>query len=87
MAITPPSLLARLRQPNDQVAWERMVAIYTPLLRDWFNSQRLPKHELDDLVQDVLVVVCRKLPKFVGGLQSRHRLTVDGFTPVVNTLP
>jgi RNA polymerase sigma-70 factor (ECF subfamily) len=64
MAITPPSLLARLRRKDDQVAWERMVAIYEPLLRQWLYGQCLPTGDVDDLVQDVLVTVCQRMPEF-----------------------
>ena len=41
-----------------------MLAIYQPLLRAWLNRQNLPRDDVEDLVQDVLVVVCRKLPDF-----------------------
>jgi RNA polymerase sigma-70 factor (ECF subfamily) len=61
---TPASLLKRLREPHSQQAWTRFVQLYTPLLYHW--ARRLGLHEPDaaDLVQDVLVLLVRKLPEF-----------------------
>lgn len=61
---TPASLLQRLREPQSQQAWTRFVQLYTPLLYHW--ARRLDLHEPDaaDLVQDVLVLLVRKLPEF-----------------------
>jgi RNA polymerase sigma-70 factor (ECF subfamily) len=61
---TPASLLKRLREPHSQQAWTRFVQLYTPLLYHW--ARRLGLHDPDaaDLVQDVLVLLVRKLPEF-----------------------
>lgn len=61
---TPASLLERLRQPNQEQAWERFVGLYTPLLYHW--ARRTGCHESDaaDLVQEVLTLLIRKLPEF-----------------------
>ncbi len=58
------SLLDRLRQGPNETAWLRMVDLYTPLIRGWLRRYSLPDQEVDDVVQDVLAVVVRKLPDF-----------------------
>ena len=64
MFITPASLLYRLRQPEEATAWARFVDLYTPLLFHW--SKKLGEQESDqaDLVQDVFLILWRKLPEF-----------------------
>jgi len=57
-------LLERLRQATDQVAWERFVHLYTPLLCRWARRLGLQGQDVDDLVQDVFTLLVQKLPKF-----------------------
>jgi RNA polymerase sigma-70 factor, ECF subfamily len=64
MSKTPASLLERLRQPNDRVAWERFVKLYTPLLYHWVHHLGAHGAEADDLVQDVFTTLVQKLPQF-----------------------
>jgi RNA polymerase sigma-70 factor (ECF subfamily) len=61
---TPLSLLERLRQPADHAAWSRFVELYTPMLFRWARSVGLAVAEAGDLVQDVLLLLMRKLPEF-----------------------
>ena len=61
---TPGSLLDRLHQPGDEDAWLRFVRLYTPLLFQWAHRMNVPHETAKDLVQDVLVVLVRKLPEF-----------------------
>lgn len=61
---TPASLLERLRSPLNQEAWRRFVALYTPLLLHWSRRVGLPPDGAADLVQDVLLLLVRKLPDF-----------------------
>ena len=62
---TPRSLLERLCQPNAAPAdWDRLVAVYGPLLRMWLARYPLQGADTDDLVQEVLAVLVRKLPGF-----------------------
>jgi RNA polymerase sigma-70 factor, ECF subfamily len=64
MSETSASLLDRLRLGPDEGSWRRLVELYTPLIRGWLGRHaRL--HDADDLVQEVLSVVVRKLPQFV----------------------
>lgn len=61
---TQPSLLQRLRRPEEHAAWERFVQLYTPLLFHWARNAGLAHHQAADLVQDVLLVLVQKLPEF-----------------------
>jgi len=64
MADTPVSLLERLRLRPDADSWQRLVALYTPLIQDWLRRQGLRHADVDDLSQDVLGVLVRELPRF-----------------------
>jgi RNA polymerase sigma-70 factor (ECF subfamily) len=64
MPITPVSLLEQLRRPDDQAAWERFVRLYTPLLLHWAHRLGLQEPDAADLVQEVFVVLVRRLPEF-----------------------
>jgi RNA polymerase sigma-70 factor (ECF subfamily) len=63
---TSLSLLQRLRQPGQADAWQRFARLYTPLLVAWSRRPRygLQPADADDLVQDVLTDLVRKLPRF-----------------------
>jgi RNA polymerase sigma-70 factor (ECF subfamily) len=65
MAETSLSLLDRLRAPGSPAgAWQRLVDLYTPLLHRWLRPANLQPSDVDDLVQEVLAVVVRKIPEF-----------------------
>jgi RNA polymerase sigma-70 factor (ECF subfamily) len=64
MADTSVSLLECLRQEPNAAAWRRLVELYTPLIRNWLVRHALQNQDVDDLVQDVLSVVVRKMPEF-----------------------
>lgn len=61
---TSLSLFDRLRQDANETAWLRMVEIYTPLIKGWLRRYSLPDQDVDDVVQEVLAVVVRRLPDF-----------------------
>jgi RNA polymerase sigma-70 factor (ECF subfamily) len=73
MEQTPPSLLERLRQPANQAAWAKFVDLYTPLLCCWSRRLGVPRQEVPDLVQDVLLLLLRKLPTFTYDPHQRFR--------------
>jgi RNA polymerase sigma-70 factor (ECF subfamily) len=64
MNTTSPSLLYRLRQPNEQDAWSRFVKLYTPLLQCWARRLTVQDQDTADLVQDVFTKLVQKLPQF-----------------------
>jgi RNA polymerase sigma-70 factor, ECF subfamily len=61
---TSVSLLDRLRHQPDAGAWARLVELYTPLIRTWLGRYDLQASDAEDLVQEVLGVVVRELPRF-----------------------
>ena len=64
MVQTSATLIERLHDEDDTAAWQRFAAIYTPLMRSWLGRQAVTAADADDLVQEVLIVVLRKLPTF-----------------------
>jgi RNA polymerase sigma-70 factor (ECF subfamily) len=61
---TPFSLLERLRDPGADEAWTKFVDLYTPLLYHWAHRVGLRDPDAADLVQDVFVLLVKKLPEF-----------------------
>ena len=64
MLETSLSLLDRLRQSPEDADWSRLIEAYSPLLRAWLMRSEVQAADADDLVQEVLLVVHRELPKF-----------------------
>jgi len=73
MHTTSVSLLQRLRQPADALAWARFVDIYTPLLLHWARRAGLQESDAADLIQDVFQVLVQKLPEFTYDPQKSFR--------------
>jgi RNA polymerase sigma-70 factor (ECF subfamily) len=67
MLTTSTNLLNRLRQPDGPDAWGRFVHLYAPLLLVWARRQGLREADAEDLVQDVLLKLLRKLPTYERG--------------------
>lgn len=61
---TSATLIERLRSRNDQQAWQRFVALYSPLLLFWARKIGLSHDQAADLVQDVCLTLMQKLPEF-----------------------
>ncbi|HEY7312714.1 MAG TPA: sigma-70 family RNA polymerase sigma factor [Gemmataceae bacterium] len=64
MSQTSISLLERLRLHSESADWNRLVELYTPLIRRWLFRHDVPAADADDLTQDVLGVVVRELVDF-----------------------
>jgi RNA polymerase sigma-70 factor (ECF subfamily) len=64
---TRPSLLARIRDQRDGVAWAEFVEIYGPLVYDYGRRRGLQDADAADLMQDVLRSVAR----------NAHRMEYD----------
>jgi RNA polymerase sigma-70 factor (ECF subfamily) len=62
---TSASLLQRLQEGSDEADWQRLVWLYTPLIRTWLGRHVPQPVDVDDLVQQVFTVVVSKLPAFV----------------------
>ena len=61
---TSLSLLERLRADPQAAAWQSLVAIYTPLIQNWLRRHQIREADSDDIAQEVLTVVIRRLPEF-----------------------
>lgn len=65
MSETSVSLLQRLQGTSDEESWQRLEAIYSPLIRGWLHRDaKLDVNDADDVVQDVMLVVIRRINGF-----------------------
>jgi RNA polymerase sigma factor (sigma-70 family) len=61
---TSTSLLDQLCGRPDESSWRRLDELYRPLILRWLRRDPALGEEAEDLVQDILTVVCRELPGF-----------------------
>jgi RNA polymerase sigma-70 factor (ECF subfamily) len=52
---------AQAREPE---AWQRLVVLYSPLVRHWCLQSGVPKHEIPDVSQEVFAAVASSLGTF-----------------------
>jgi RNA polymerase sigma-70 factor (ECF subfamily) len=64
MVTTSISLLDRVRRPGDTEAWNRFVELYTPLIHHAVQRVGIADSDVPDVVQEVFVLLLRKLPSF-----------------------
>jgi RNA polymerase sigma factor (sigma-70 family) len=64
MLSTPLTLIDRLRRNEGPAAWTRFVDLYSPLLFEWTRRNGVPEADADDLVQNVLVLLLKQIPRF-----------------------
>ncbi len=63
---TSATLLGRLRQdPTNQEVWSAFVARYGPKIHSWCRRWNLPDVDAEDVTQNVLVLLARKMSTFV----------------------
>lgn len=62
MESTSASLLARLKEPQDEQAWQRFVDLYVPVLYAWTYRLGLRGEEAADLIQEILLLLVQQLP-------------------------
>ena len=62
-ASTSRSLLAGVRE-RKPAAWDRLVALYAPLVYYWCRKMDLPEQDMADVFQDVFQSVARKIADF-----------------------
>ena len=60
---TRQSLLLRA-QTGQENAWKDLTDLYRPLILAWLNRQSMPRQDLEDLTQDILLSVVKHLPTF-----------------------
>lgn len=61
---TRPSLLIRLRDPDNHTAWKEFLTIYTPIVFGYCRKKGLQEADAFDLVQEVLKAVATAIPRF-----------------------
>jgi RNA polymerase sigma-70 factor, ECF subfamily len=61
---TSASLLDRLAASPSDADWRRLFDLYHPLRGSWLARAGVPPHDRDDVTQDVLMVVVRKVAGF-----------------------
>ena len=61
---TRASLLLRLQQPEDELAWQEFVEIYQPLLERLATRYGLQAADAQDVAQDVLTKVAKAVPEW-----------------------
>lgn len=64
MTDTSVSFLNSLQADGDSRTWQEFVELYTPLIRIWLGGQNVRDQERDDVTQEVISVVLRRLPEF-----------------------
>jgi RNA polymerase sigma-70 factor, ECF subfamily len=64
MAETSATLLHRLNDRSDSVAWQRLVDLYSPLVNSWLRRQGVSAEDAEDLTQEVLAIVVREVSQF-----------------------
>ena len=70
---TPTTLLERLRQPDDGVAWRDFVYLYTHLIYHWALQLDLQAADAADLVQEIFLALCNALPEYHHDRQRTFR--------------
>ena len=61
---TRVSLIARVRDPRDAVAWEQFAAVYVPMVRAYCARRGLQEADAVDVAQDVMGAVARAMRDF-----------------------
>jgi RNA polymerase sigma-70 factor (ECF subfamily) len=61
--LTSLTLLERVKA-DDQQAWQRLVDLYSPLVRHWCARWQVTGGDADDIVQDVFLGVAAGIKKF-----------------------
>jgi RNA polymerase sigma-70 factor, ECF subfamily len=64
MTQTSATLLQRLNNRSDSVAWQRLVDLYSPLINSWLRRQGVSTEDAEDLTQEVLGIVVREVSQF-----------------------
>jgi RNA polymerase sigma-70 factor (ECF subfamily) len=77
---TAVSLLDRLRTGTDSAAWQRLDDLYRPLIHRWILRDAVLRNDAEDVVQDVMSVLVRELPRFHRERTGSFRLWLRTIT-------
>ncbi len=80
MLKTSVSLLERLQKRPAAQDWQRLTDLYRPLIRRWLRHDPALRDEADDLVQEVLAVLVRELPRFERRREGSFRCWLRAIT-------
>lgn len=69
---TRRSLLVRLREPTDDVAWAEFIEIYDPLVYRLARRRGLQDADARDLCQEVLRTVARAIDRWDPNPKKEH---------------
>lgn len=58
------SNLLRGARAKDQVAWSRLVELYSPLIRGWCRCAGLQAETIDDVLQEILLSVSNSIVRY-----------------------
>ncbi|TWU08451.1 RNA polymerase sigma factor [Stieleria varia] len=61
---TRPSLLLRIRDPQDRIAWAEFSALYRPVVCNMARHQGMQAADAEDLAQHVMLSVSRAIENF-----------------------
>ena len=64
METTRKSLLLRIRDPRDSVAWQEFDGIYRPILTRYTKAWHLRDADIEDVVQHCMVAVHKRVESF-----------------------
>ena len=62
--VTRPSLLVRIRDLRDEIAWAEFARLYTPLIYRVARQSGLQDADASLVTQDVLITVARTIHRF-----------------------
>ena len=75
---THPSLLTRVRDPADRVAWREFEARYGPLIVGYCRSLGLQLTDAEDVCQEVMLSLSHALPGFRYDQETGSWLSMSG---------
>lgn len=80
MHTTSLPLLGRMRLRSDEASWSEFVDLYAPLLYRWNVSAGLQPADAEEVVQEVLIVVHRRIDDFDRGRPGAFRAWLRAIT-------
>jgi len=63
-SVTSSSLLLRMRNPEDEDAWEHFFSFYAPLILRYSRQCGCDRSMADDILQETLVALMKTIPTF-----------------------
>jgi RNA polymerase sigma factor (sigma-70 family) len=60
---TRVTLIERVKNPNDETSWEDFVTIYKGYIYTIIRNMNLSEHDTEDIIQQVLLKLWKKLPE------------------------